>query len=60
MNVEGRVALRYWEAFRKALPEWLDFHGRMTSSHQYNASGPFNVALNYGYGSLEGTTNFSS
>ena len=31
--VEGRVALRYWEAFRKALPEWLDFQGRMTSTH---------------------------
>jgi CRISPR-associated protein Cas1 len=53
-TVEGRVALRYWEAFRKALPEWLDFQGRMTSSHQNNASDPFNAALNYGYGFLEG------
>jgi CRISPR-associated protein Cas1 len=52
--VEGRVALRYWEAFKKALPEWLDFQGRMTSSHQNNASDPFNAALNYGYGFLEG------
>jgi CRISPR-associated protein Cas1 len=51
--VEGRVALRYWEAFRKALPEWLDFQGRMTMSHQNNASDPFNAALNYGYGFLE-------
>lgn len=52
-TVEGRVALRYWEAFKKALPEWLDFQGRMTTSHQNNASDPFNAALNYGYGFLE-------
>jgi CRISPR-associated protein Cas1 len=52
-TVEGRVALRYWEAFRKALPEWLDFQGRMTKTHQNNASDPFNAALNYGYGFLE-------
>jgi CRISPR-associated protein Cas1 len=52
-TVEGRVALRYWEAFRKVLPEWLDFQGRMTTSHQNNASDPFNAALNYGYGFLE-------
>jgi CRISPR-associated protein Cas1 len=51
--VEGRVALRYWEAFRKALPDWLDFQGRMITSHQKNASDPFNAALNYGYGFLE-------
>ena len=48
-TVEGRVALRYWEAVRKVLPEWLDFQGRMTSTHQNNASDPFNAALNYGY-----------
>jgi CRISPR-associated protein Cas1 len=53
-TVEGRVALRYWEAFGKVLPEWLDFQGRMTKSHQNNASDPFNAALNYGYGFLEG------
>ena len=52
-TVEGRVALRYWEAFRKVLPEWLDFRGRMTSTHQNNASDPINAALNYGYGFLE-------
>jgi CRISPR-associated protein Cas1 len=52
--VEGRVARRYWEAFRKILPEHLDFQGRMTSSHQNNASDPVNLALNYGYGFLEG------
>ncbi len=52
--VEGRVARRYWEAFGKALPEHLDFQGRMTSSHQNNASDPVNLGLNYGYGFLEG------
>jgi CRISPR-associated protein Cas1 len=52
--VEGRVARRYWEAFGKVLPEHLDFQGRMTSSHQNNASDPVNLALNYGYGILEG------
>jgi CRISPR-associated protein Cas1 len=53
-TVEGRVARRYWEAFGKVLPEHLDFQGRMTSSHQNNASDPVNLALNYGYGFLEG------
>ena len=52
-TVEGRVALRYWEAFRKALPEWLDFQGRVTTGHNNNVSDPFNAALNYGYGFLE-------
>ena len=50
----GRVALRYWETIRKILPAYLDFQGRMTSSHQNNASDPVNAALNYGYGFLEG------
>lgn len=31
-----------------------DFQGRMTSSHQNNASDPVNAALNYAYGFLEG------
>jgi len=53
-HVEGCVALRYWEAFMKVLPESLAFQGRMTTSHQNNASDPFNAALNYGYGFLEG------
>ncbi len=52
--VEGRVARKYWEVFRKVMPEHLDFQGRMTSSHQNNASDPVNLALNYGYGILEG------
>jgi CRISPR-associated protein Cas1 len=52
--VEGRVARRYWMASRKILPGYLDFQGRMTSSHQNNASDPVNLALNYGYGFLEG------
>ncbi len=53
-TVEGRVARRYWEALGKVLPEHLDFQGRMTSSHQNNASDPVNLALNYAYGVLEG------
>jgi CRISPR-associated protein Cas1 len=52
--VEGRVVKRYWEAFTKVLPEHLDFQGRMTANHQNNASDPVNLALNYGYGVLEG------
>lgn len=36
------------------MAEHLDFQGRMTSSHQNNASDPVNLALNYGYGFLEG------
>jgi len=52
-TVEGRTALRYWEAFRKTLPESLHFEGRMTTSHNNNASDPFNAALNYGYGYLK-------
>ena len=53
-TVEGRVALRHWDAFGKVLPPHLDFQGRMTSSHQNNATDPVNAALNYGYGFLEG------
>jgi CRISPR-associated protein Cas1 len=52
--VEGQMARRYWEAYGKVLPEHLDFQGRITSSHQNNASDPVNLALNYGYGFLEG------
>ena len=25
--VEGRVALRYWQAIQSILPEWCDFQG---------------------------------
>jgi CRISPR-associated protein Cas1 len=53
-SVEGRVAIKYWHAFRSIVPECFDFDGRMTSSHQNNASDPFNLALNYAYGILEG------
>lgn len=53
-SVEGRVALKYWHAYSKVLPHSLDFQGRMTSSHQNNATDPVNAALNYGYGFLEG------
>jgi CRISPR-associated protein Cas1 len=53
-SVEGRVALKYWNANGRVLPESLDFQGRMTTSHQNNATDPVNAALNYGYGFLEG------
>jgi len=53
-SVEGRVAAKYWNAYGKVLPETLDFQGRMTSSHQNDATDPVNAALNYGYGVLEG------
>jgi CRISPR-associated protein Cas1 len=53
-TVEGRVALKYWQAYASVLPESLDFQGRMTTSHQNNASDPVNLALNYAYGVLEG------
>jgi CRISPR-associated protein Cas1 len=52
-TVEGRVALGYWAAYRKALPEPLGFQGRMTTTRQSKASDPVNLALNYGYGFLE-------
>jgi CRISPR-associated protein Cas1 len=52
-TVEGRVALRYWEALAKVMPEPLHFQGRMTTSHNNNASDPFNAALNYGYGFIK-------
>jgi len=53
-TVEGRVALRYWQAYASVIPECFVFHGRMTTSHQNNASDPVNLALNYAYGVLEG------
>lgn len=52
--VEARVAFRYWQAYREALPKKLGFHGRMTNTDNRNASNPVNLALNYGYGFLEG------
>ncbi|MFI5450236.1 MAG: CRISPR-associated endonuclease Cas1 [Candidatus Bathyarchaeia archaeon] len=52
--IEGRVARRYWQAYCKAMPQHLEFPGRMTAQHNNNASDPVNSALNYGYGFLEG------
>jgi CRISPR-associated protein Cas1 len=52
--VEGRVALRYWQTIQSVIPETFDFHGRITKKHQYNASDPVNLTLNYAYGVLEG------
>ena len=52
-TVEGRTALRYWQAYAKVLPEWLRFEGRMTNTKAMNATEPVNAALNYGYGFLK-------
>ena len=52
-TVEGRVALRYWQAFRKVLPLELNFQGRGYDGRNRNATDPFNAALNYGYGFLQ-------
>jgi CRISPR-associated protein Cas1 len=52
-TVEGRVGLRYWQAYRKLLPETLRFNGRSITSRANKASDPVNLALNYGYGYLE-------
>ena len=52
--VEGRIALRYWQTIQSILPEWCDFQGRTTGSHNNNAVDPVNLTLNYAYGVLEG------
>ena len=52
--VEGRVAQQYWLAIQSIVPETFCFQSRITRSHQYNASDPFNLCLNYAYGVLEG------
>jgi CRISPR-associated protein Cas1 len=51
--VEGRTAQRYWDAYKKAIPERLRFEGRSTTTHNNNAVDPVNAALNYGYGFLK-------
>jgi len=53
-TVEGRVALRYWQAIQSIIPECFDFQGRTTGSHNSNATDPINLTLNYAYGVLEG------
>jgi len=52
--VEGRVAQYYWQAIQSIIPETFCFQSRIIKSHQYNASDPVNLALNYAYGVLEG------
>jgi len=52
--VEGRVAQYYWLAIQSIVPETFCFQSRITRSHQYNASDPFNLCLNYAYGVIEG------
>nr|MDO8135066.1 CRISPR-associated endonuclease Cas1 [Candidatus Njordarchaeum guaymaensis] len=53
-TVEGRVAQQYWKAIQSIIPETFDFQSRIIRSHQYNASDPVNLCLNYAYGVLEG------
>jgi CRISPR-associated protein Cas1 len=53
-TVEARTALRYWEAYGKVLAGSLRFKNRSTKSRPNKASDPVNLALNYGYGFLEG------
>lgn len=52
--VEGRVAQQYWLAIQSIVPETFCFQSRIVKSHQYNASDPFNLCLNYAYGVIEG------
>ena len=53
--VEGRVAEQYWRAIQAVLPECFCFESRLIrSGRANNASDPVNLALNYGYGVLEG------
>jgi CRISPR-associated protein Cas1 len=52
--VEGRVAQQYWLAIQSTVPETFCFQSRIVKSHQYNASDPFNLCLNYAYGVIEG------
>jgi len=52
--VEGRVAQYYWLAIQSIVPETFCFQSRIVKSHQYNASDPFNLCLNYAYGVIEG------
>jgi CRISPR-associated protein Cas1 len=52
-TAEGRVALRYWQAFRQCLPKELRFQGRGYDGRNRNASDSVNAVLNYGYGFLQ-------
>jgi len=52
--VEGRVAQYYWQAIQSIFAETFCFQSRIVRSHQYNASDPVNLCLNYAYGVLEG------
>jgi len=52
-TAEGRVAVQYWKALRKILPESLGFQSRSATHSNRNASDPVNAALNYSYGVLK-------
>jgi len=51
--VEGRVARYYWQAIQSIIPEKYCFKTRVIQTHQYNASDPVNLCLNYAYGFLK-------
>lgn len=52
-SLEGKVAIRYWQAMKKALPKSLGFEGRRITTRNNYATDPFNAALNYSYGFLK-------
>jgi CRISPR-associated protein Cas1 len=50
LGIEGRAAQVYWQALGRVVPAALAWPGRQTRE----ATDPFNMALNYGYGVLYG------
>jgi CRISPR-associated protein Cas1 len=50
---EGRVAQYYWQALQSIFKPEYCFQSRIIRSHQYNASDPVNLCLNYAYGFLQ-------
>ena len=53
-STEAHVASAYWRTFKAVLPKCLDFQSRLNeTTHSYDASDPFNAALNFGYAILE-------
>ncbi len=54
MNVEGRVAIFYWQEFSKILPEKYEFNSRNDHNNRPKGAGDMvNCMLNYGYALLE-------
>jgi len=52
--VEGRGTQHYRLAIQSIVSETFCFQSRIIKSHQYNASDPFDLCLNYSYGVIEG------